>query len=99
MAWRGKHYPTSEAAYAAHPGGIPIGTTYRGADGRLYLVTPGGIANLGAHDISGEDGAITVSPSILVSNAEGPQYHGYFENGILKDDCDGRIFSQWPATA
>lgn len=99
MAWRAKHYPTSEAAYLAHPDGLPIGTTCYLPDGTLMLVTPGGCANLSHHTVTGQGDELTVSPSILVSNGEGPQYHGYFENGVLKDDCDGRIFPQWPATA
>jgi hypothetical protein len=52
---------------------------------RIWMVrTPNGhLGNLGAHDVTeNEDGTITVSPSILVSNPpEGELYHGYLVNG------------------
>jgi hypothetical protein len=45
--------------------------------------TPNGhLGNLGAHDvIEHEDGTITVSPSILVSDHTGELYHGFLVNG------------------
>lgn len=102
MAWRLKLYPNADAAFAAHEEGLPIGTAWR-TNGILYLVTPGGLANLAEHSVTGEGETLTVSPSILISRLEGgqkiPTYHGYLENGILKDDCDGRTFPQWPASA
>lgn len=47
--------------------------------------TPNGhLGNLAAHDVTEhEDGTITVSPSILVSNPQqGELYHGYLTNGV-----------------
>jgi hypothetical protein len=52
---------------------------------RTWMVrTPNGhLGNLGAHDVTEhEDGSITVSPSILVSNPqEGELYHGFLVAG------------------
>jgi hypothetical protein len=52
---------------------------------RIWMArTPNGhLGNLGAHDVTeNEDGTITVSPSILVSNPqEGELYHGFLVNG------------------
>lgn len=49
-------------------------------------VTPDGLhANLSAHDVTeNEDGTITVSPSILVSDGTGREWHGYLENGVWR---------------
>lgn len=54
--------------------------------------------------VSGEPPNITVSPSIKIDSKR-PKgnggsgewedytcYHGFIENGILKEDCDGRLF-------
>jgi hypothetical protein len=52
-----------------------------------YCVTPNGHAgNLAAHDVTEhEDGTITVSPSILVSNLQqGELWHGYLERGVWR---------------
>lgn len=49
-----------------------------------HCVTPNGHAgNLGAHDVvEHEDGTITVTPSILVSNPQqGELYHGWLTAG------------------
>jgi len=46
--------------------------------------TPNGHAgNLSAHDVTEhEDGSITVSPSILISDNSGELYHGFLRHGI-----------------
>lgn len=46
-------------------------------------VTPNGLmTNLSAHDvIEHEDGTITVSPSILVTDGAAREWHGYLEHG------------------
>jgi hypothetical protein len=52
--------------------------------GQTWMVrTPNGhLGNLGNHDVTeNEDGTITVSPSILVSDHTGELYHGYLTNG------------------
>lgn len=51
-----------------------------------YAETPNGHgANLGAHEVTEhEDGTITVSPSILVSDRNGPLWHGYLERGVWR---------------
>lgn len=51
-----------------------------------FLYIPGcGLGNLLNHSvIENEDGTITVSPSILVSNGN-TQVHGYLENGKWRD--------------
>jgi hypothetical protein len=55
---------------------------------RVWLVrTPNGhVGDLSAHDVvEHEDGTITVSPSILVSNPQqGELWHGYLERGIWR---------------
>jgi hypothetical protein len=50
-----------------------------------YAATPNGLlANLAAHQVSEhEDGAITVSPSILVRNSVS-SWHGYLERGVWR---------------
>jgi hypothetical protein len=50
--------------------------------------TPNGhLSNLAAHDVTEhEDGTISVSPSILVSNPqEGELYHGFLERGVWRE--------------
>lgn len=42
--------------------------------------------NLSAHEVvEKEDGTITVSPSILISDSNGERWHGYLENGIWRE--------------
>ena len=55
-------------------------------DGLWYVMPKEDLlANLGKHNITEhEDGAITVNPSILVSNHLG-SWHGYLTHGILKE--------------
>lgn len=51
---------------------------------RTWVVrTPNGhYGGLGAHDVTeNDDGTITVSPSILVSDNTGELYHGWLVNG------------------
>lgn len=43
-----------------------------------------------AWTVTGDPPNITVSPSI---NAVG-DYHGWLQNGVLSDDCEGRTFPQ-----
>lgn len=52
-----------------------------------YAMTPNGhLANLGSHLVTvNEDATITVSPSILVNNSDGPVWHGYLENGVWRE--------------
>lgn len=59
----------------------------RWTDGTWYAETPNGHgANLGAHQVlEHEDGTITVSPSILVSDCDGPVWHGYLERGVWRE--------------
>lgn len=52
-----------------------------------YCKTPNGhLGNLRAHDVEEhEDGTITVSPSILVSDHTGELWHGYLERGMWRE--------------
>lgn len=52
-----------------------------------HCVTPNGHGgNLAAHDVvEHEDGTITVSPSILVSDHTGELWHGYLERGVWRE--------------
>lgn len=49
--------------------------------------TPNGHhGNLGAHNVAEhEDGTITVSPSILISDHTGELWHGYLEHGVWRE--------------
>jgi hypothetical protein len=52
-----------------------------------YCCTPNGhMGNLSAHDvIEHDDGTITVSPSILVSDDQSELWHGYLERGVWRE--------------
>lgn len=49
--------------------------------------TPNGhMGNLANHDVvEHEDGSITVSPSILVSDSKGELWHGFLERGVWRE--------------
>lgn len=51
-----------------------------------YCCTPNGhVGNLQGHDVTEhDDGTITVSPSILVSDDTGELWHGYLEHGVWR---------------
>jgi hypothetical protein len=54
---------------------------------RTFLVnTPNGhVGDVSRHEVTEhEDGTITVSPSILVSDATGELWHGYLERGVWR---------------
>ena len=58
------------------------------SDGVWSIRTPNGLCGclINHSVIEHEDGTITVSPSILVSNGEGGKsYHGYLEKGIWRE--------------
>jgi hypothetical protein len=62
----------------------------KGLDGIWYCVPPhwenARPGNLGAHSISEhEDGTITASPSILISDGRGHSWHGYLERGMWRE--------------
>lgn len=59
---------------------------YGKVNGLWFGCTPNGhLGNLSAHDvIEHEDGTITVSPSILVSDGERELWHGYLERGVWR---------------
>lgn len=61
----------------------------RATDGRWLAIPPGEnrhlLANVSKHEVTEhEDGTITVSPSILVSNHTGT-WHGYLERGVWRE--------------
>lgn len=60
------------------------GDYWRTANGVWYAACPGNhLANLGAHTVTEhEDGTITVSPSIKVSNQEVELWHGHLTKGV-----------------
>lgn len=44
------------------------------------------LANLSQHTVTEhEDGTVTVSPSILVSDGSGPLWHGFLERGVFRE--------------
>lgn len=57
------------------------------SDGTWYGCTPNGHAcSLAKHTVTEhEDGTITVSPSILVSDNSGELWHGYLEHGVWRE--------------
>lgn len=57
------------------------------ADGRWLACLPNGLlGNLGGHDvIEHEDGTISVSPSILTSDGQDRQWHGFLECGVWRE--------------
>lgn len=71
----------------------PLSSTDAGAyvlrsdTGTWDCVTPNGhLGNLGNHDVTEhEDGTITVSPSILVSDNSGELWHGFLERGVWRE--------------
>lgn len=59
-------------------------------DGHWYCIPPGvdstWMGNLDAHQVTEhENGTITVSPSILISNYKGASWHGFLEQGIWRE--------------
>jgi hypothetical protein len=61
----------------------------KGRDRVWYCVPPdwdnARPGNLGAHSITEhEDGTITASPSILISDGQGYSWHGYLERGVRR---------------
>lgn len=58
-------------------------------DGTWYAVVPDeniGMGNLSEHEVTEhEDGTITVSPSILVEDFNGHNWHGFLERGVWRE--------------
>jgi hypothetical protein len=107
----GKLYPLREtppgATWAAdwYPEEGPNGQ-FSGPDGKAWCVMlPAGMEWIiygfasgnpkSKWDVQGVPPQITVNPSILQTGF----YHGFIRGGVITDDCDGRKFPQWPATA
>jgi len=72
------------------PGGFQLlepGEYGKWTDGTWSACTPNDHgANLGRHDVTEhEDGTISVTPSILVSNNDGPLWHGYLTRGVWRE--------------
>lgn len=72
--------------------GAPLYSADAGAYGRddrgfWHAVTPNGhLGSLANHDVvEHEDGTITVSPSILVSDHTGELWHGFLEQGVWRE--------------
>jgi hypothetical protein len=61
-----------------------------GTDFCLDACTSAGLASGDGWTVIGEPPTITVSPSI---NCIG-SYHGWLQNGVLSEDCEGRTFSR-----
>lgn len=57
------------------------------SNGVWHACTPNGhLGSLANHEvIEHEDGTITASPSILVSDENGPLWHGYLERGVWRE--------------
>lgn len=54
--------------------------------------TPGGkIEYYGGWQVIGEAPLITLAPSINLVGS----YHGFLQNGVISDDCEGRRFDQF----
>lgn len=82
-----------------------LGKNYQGPDGKCWTVQlPGGydfpIFSVASGtkqkwNVTGSAPTFTLSPSI---NCEGV-YHGWIQNGIITEDCEGRPFQNIPRTA
>lgn len=60
----------------------------RHPNGTWFARPPGSqLGNLSAHDVAEhEDGTITVSPSILITElGDGKTWHGYLERGVWRE--------------
>lgn len=81
----GRRVETWEELFAT-PGGYMRGEREAGT-AYWHVKTPNGhLGNLAAHDVEEhEDGTITVSPSILVSDHTGELWHGYLERGVWRE--------------
>lgn len=54
--------------------------------GWFCRVLNGDFANLRKHEVTEhEDGTITVSPSILTFDENGPRWHGFLEHGVWRE--------------
>jgi hypothetical protein len=93
MAWRLRWFKGDGDADAA---GWPVGGIWR-SGASLLLITPVGLADIARWEQIGPDEKLTTRPSILCQG-EGV-YHGYVTDGVLTDDCEGRLFPDHPATA
>lgn len=49
----------------------------------LYVMTPGGLADIATWELTGTVPTITARPSIKVSGSEGELWHGYLTDGVL----------------
>lgn len=74
-------YPDEDGGFYLNPGEYLLNK-----DGTWYAETPSGhLAWLKNHQVIGhEDGTISVTPSILVTNHLG-SWHGYLTQGIWKE--------------
>ena len=56
-------------------------------NGNWMGTSPNGhLGNLSNHDVTEhEDGTITVSPSILISDDQAEPWHGYLERGVWRE--------------
>lgn len=63
---------------------LPGGTDFC-VDGPTFSA---GQRGSGGWTVTGEPTAITLSPSINI----GGSYHGWIQNGVITDDCEGRTF-------
>lgn len=70
---------------AAAPGSY--GSVERDGSTVWYVKTPNGhVGDVSQHDVvEHDDGTITVSPSILVSDHRGEPWHGYLERGVWRE--------------
>lgn len=68
------HLFFAEGDYGRHP------------NGTWFARPPGSHAgNLSSHQVTEhEDGTITVTPSILITNSDG-EWHGYLEGGVWRE--------------
>lgn len=64
------------------------GRTLFCVDGQCWKQENGQTVYYGGWKVTGEAPLITVEPSILI----GGSYHGFLQNGVITDDCEGRKF-------
>lgn len=66
----------------------PIAVTLPCCNGYAFCVDSDATSGAGGWRVSGDPPNVTVSPSINIVGL----YHGWIQNGVISDDCEGRTF-------
>lgn len=84
--WKKEDYLSSKYFALPEPRRAPVCIRLPGG---MDWVIDSNASNLtGGWDVSGPEGQWTLSPSINFIGS----YHGWLQNGVISDDCEGRKF-------